>query len=62
MEEILLITIQNIQDRKAVSGIAPIHVLRSEIDKVVNDCLNSLYSQKKIEVGKTLNSNWIKIA
>ena len=62
MEESLLILIHNIQDRKKADGVAPVQVLRSEINKVVTDCLNNLFLQKRIEVGNTLNDKWIKIA
>lgn len=62
MEEQLLILIQNIQDRKTASGIAPVHVLRSEIDKAVSASLNTLFTDGRIEVGNTSNDKWIKIA
>lgn len=59
MEEQLLILIQNIQDRKTASGIAPVHVLRSEIDKAISASLNAMYEDRKINVGRTLNDKWI---
>ena len=60
MEEQLLKTIREISERKAKAGIEPAYALRLEIDKAVNDAINSLYKKGLIDAGQTLNDKWIK--
>lgn len=62
MEDALLVLIQNIQDRKKADGIAPVQVLRSELNQAVSAALNNLWKDEKINVGETLNDKWIAIA
>lgn len=40
--------------------IAPTHIMRTEIQTLLRDTLNKLYSRNLIDVGNTLNDRWIK--
>lgn len=64
MDDILSI-IQDITSAKQEAHTEPSYALEREIlDKVIQDTkneLNNLYKEGKIEVGKTLNSKYIKL-
>lgn len=40
--------------------IDPTHIMWTEIQTLLRDTLNKLYSRNLIEVGNTLNDRWIK--
>lgn len=40
--------------------IAPTYIMWTEIQTLLRDTLNKLYSRNLIEVGNTLNDRWIK--
>lgn len=61
MEQALLELICRIVEEKKQSGAFPEYVLSKEVYDEVSKSLNSLYSQGKIKVGKTLNYKWIVI-
>lgn len=61
MEEALINTITRIVENKRQSGIMPCHALKMEVFDEVTKGLNSLYLQRKIKVGNTLNDKWIEI-
>jgi hypothetical protein len=61
MEEALLKTIAGIIEDKKARNIVPCHALSTEVHKAVNDALNNLYKQGKIDAGDTLNHKWITL-
>jgi hypothetical protein len=61
MEEILYQLIKDISERKSMEGIAPTHVMKIDIDRLVANSLNNLHKQGRIKVGRTINDKWISI-
>lgn len=65
MKEIVLKIIQDLHDQKKLEKKEPLIVLDQElhnaIKKEVLDVIRELYKEKKIDLGKTINNNYIKI-
>jgi hypothetical protein len=61
MKAELLNLIATIESRKRAEKIEPSHVTLLELHQFINNQLNELWKDGKIEVGKTINSKWIKI-
>ena len=60
MKTALLDLIATIESKKREAKIEPSHATLLEVNEIINNNLNELYKDGKIEVGKTLNSKWIK--
>lgn len=65
MKEIVLRAIQKIHDQKVIQKKEPLLILdqelQEEITHLVQDSIRQLYKEKKIDIGRTINNNYIKI-
>ena len=59
-QDALLAEIQGMVADIEQAHIAPTHIMWTEIQTMLRDTLNKLYSRNIIEVGNTLNDRWIK--
>lgn len=55
----LLQLLTSLEDNKKADRVAPTHILLTEVHSAVNNALNQLYKEGKIQVGSTLNSKYI---
>lgn len=62
MKEALLELIREITARREQEGKHPTFATRIDIDQAINKALNDLYSEGKIQAGKTMNGKWIQIS
>lgn len=65
MKEIILKIIQDLTEKKILSKKAPVLILDQELQAAVKEevleCIRELWKEKKIDLGKTINNNYIKI-
>lgn len=65
MKEKIFKIIQDLTEKKILSKKAPVLILDQELQAAVTEevleCIRELWKEKKIDLGKTINNNYIKI-
>lgn len=59
-QDALLTEIKGIVGNVEAAHIAPSHALMTDLQNLLKDALNALYTRNLIAVGHTLNGRWIK--
>lgn len=61
MEELLLEFLKKGTEERKANGTFPFNLSRMELNRKIDQSLNSLYKQGKIKVGDTINDKYIEV-
>lgn len=61
IEEALITIIKGIVEKKRSQKLFPDYALKKEVFAEINNALNALYKQGRIDAGETVNDKWISL-